>query len=98
MRANLVEKKQKRSSVRRQSFRRYRHSGKAIQPGGAARQLGQPKSFMRGLMEKSLGIHRDRLLPEFHTRTFAKWIRKRPAPPKGNGQEKVALFYTCTVN
>ncbi len=55
-------------------------------------------SFLRRLMEKYLGIHRDRLLPTFHAETFAKWIRKRPALPKGNGGEKVALFYTCTVN
>jgi Fe-S oxidoreductase len=53
---------------------------------------------MRGLMEKHLGVHRDRLLPTFHSETFAKWARKRPAPPKGKGEEKVALFYTCTVN
>ena len=54
--------------------------------------------FLRGLMEKCLGVHRDRWLPNFHSETFAKWIRKRPAPPKGKGEEKVALFYTCTVN
>ncbi len=55
-------------------------------------------SFLRGLMEKFLGVHRDRLLPSFHGETFAKWSRKRSAPPKTKGDEKVALFYTCTVN
>ena len=54
--------------------------------------------FLRGLMEKYLGIHRDRLLPAFHAETFAKWIRKRPAISKGRGEDKVAFFYTCTVN
>jgi len=54
--------------------------------------------FLRGLMEKYLGVHRDRLLPEFHGETFAKWARKRPASSQGRGEEKVALFYTCTVN
>ncbi len=53
---------------------------------------------LRRLMEKHLGIHRDRLLPTFHAETFSKWMRKRSALPKGNGEEKVALFYTCTVN
>jgi Fe-S oxidoreductase len=52
---------------------------------------------IRGLMEKYLGIHRDRLLPTYHAETFAKWFSKRPAL-KGKGEEKVALFYTCTVN
>ena len=54
--------------------------------------------FVRGLMEKYLGVHRDRLLPTYHGQTFAKWNRKRPATAKGDGEEKAALFYTCTVN
>jgi len=55
-------------------------------------------SFLRGLMEKYLGVHRNRMLPRFHGETFRKWIRKQPASSKGSGDEKVALFYTCTVN
>ncbi len=57
--------------------------------------------FLRGLMEKFLGIHRDRLLPTFHSQTFARWHRRqlRRAVPVQNGKgEKVALFYSCTVN
>jgi hypothetical protein len=34
--------------------------------------------FLRGQMEKFLGIHRDRLLPSFHSETFAKWFQRRP--------------------
>lgn len=54
--------------------------------------------FLRRLMEKYMGVHRDRLLPTYHGRTFAKWFRRRPAASKGRGEEKAALFYTCTVN
>ena len=54
--------------------------------------------FLRRLMEKYMGVHRDRLLPTYHGRTFAKWLRRRPAAPGGRGGEKAALFYTCTVN
>lgn len=54
--------------------------------------------FLRRLMEKYMGVHRDRLLPTYHGRTFAKWLRRRPAAPGGRGEEKAALFYTCTVN
>ena len=53
--------------------------------------------FLRGLMEKYLGVHRDRLLPSFHAETFAKWVRRQPRR-KATGEDKVALFYTCTVN
>jgi glycerol-3-phosphate dehydrogenase subunit C len=51
----------------------------------------------RFVLEKTLGVHRQRLLPSFHTRTFASWFkgRKRQAPA---GERKVALFYTCYVN
>jgi Fe-S oxidoreductase len=50
----------------------------------------------RRLMEATVGIHRDRELPEFHRETFSKWFdrRKRPAVA---GTSRVALFTTCTV-
>src|ERR1019366_9555705 len=61
--------------------------------------------FMRGMMEKYLGVHRDRLLPDFYSETFAKWFKKhsrRAAPAQAAAKkaagEKVVLFYTCTVN
>ena len=34
----------------------------------AARQLGMPQQLQRALMEKLLGIHRDKQLPEFAER------------------------------
>jgi Fe-S oxidoreductase len=43
-----------------------------------------------------LGIHRERNLPQFHTETFRRWWDWRG--PKGERKEKVALFYTCSVN
>jgi glycerol-3-phosphate dehydrogenase subunit C len=54
----------------------------------------------RVLMEKTLGIHRDRLLPTYAGQTFQSWWerrggRTRPDPTPG---EKVALFVTCSLN
>ena len=54
----------------------------------------------RVFMEKTLGIHRERNLPEYHSETFEKWFKKYA---KQNGKKeakngKVVLFYTCTVN
>lgn len=57
--------------------------------------------LLRGVLEEYLGVHRDRLLPTFHSETFDKWFRRRSrrAVAGRNGQEeKVVLFYTCTVN
>jgi Fe-S oxidoreductase len=57
--------------------------------------------FLRVQLEKHLGVHRDRLLPAFHFQTFARWFRwrmRRPVSSTNGKQEKVVLFYTCTVN
>ena len=98
MRVNLVEKKQKGVRFADRVFGDTDTVGKLSSLAAPLVNWANRNPFMRGLMEKSLGIHRDRLLPDFHAKTFAKWVRKRPAPRKGNGEEKVALFYTCTVN
>ncbi len=56
----------------------------------------------RVLMEKTLGVHRDRLLPTWAGETFVRWWERRggatepsAAAPPG---ERVALFVTCAVN
>lgn len=50
----------------------------------------------RWFLEKVLGIHRDKLLPEFAAQTFSAWAEKsgRVAPPSG---QEVVLFPTCYV-
>jgi glycerol-3-phosphate dehydrogenase subunit C len=50
----------------------------------------------RAAMEKAVGVHRDRNLPKFHRRTFAKWFSGR-GPRVAEGHP-VALFFTCLVN
>jgi len=54
----------------------------------------------RIVMEKIIGIHRDRQLPTFATQTFLDWFRARhptqPKPSEVTGK-KVVLFYTCSV-
>jgi Fe-S oxidoreductase len=54
----------------------------------------------RRVMERTLGIHRDALLPRFAGQTFASWLARRPAASAAGGSPtaKVALFYTCLVN
>jgi len=55
----------------------------------------------RILMEKTLGIHRNRNLLLFRRRRFSRWFRSRrrgPAEKRGApGEARVALFATCTV-
>lgn len=61
----------------------------------------------RVLMEKTVGIHRDKILPKFHAETFERWFRKNigqaqfVSAASGSEREsepKVALFHTCIVN
>ena len=54
----------------------------------------------RILMEKLVGIHRDKLLPPFEKPTFPDWFKKRTAGAQetARGRHPVVLFATCFVN
>ncbi len=52
--------------------------------------------LMRGVMEKTTGIARDRLLPNFAKVRFSKWFRRRGKAGSGD-RATVAMFPTCLV-
>jgi Fe-S oxidoreductase len=54
----------------------------------------------RFLMEKFMGVHREKLLPSFASQPFPSWIRKRyrGAVESPGGRHPVVLFTTCFVN
>ena len=69
----------------------------SLTPGLA--NWGCRQKAQRVVMEKLLGIHRDKLLPDFADETFEAWLRKNPLPaPSAAPTAKVALFPTCFVN
>ncbi len=53
----------------------------------------------RKMLEKTLGVHRDAVVPDYHSRTARKRLRKAQAEgastPAGRTSGKVALFATC---
>lgn len=51
----------------------------------------------RMLMEKVLGIHRDKQLPEFAAETFDQWAEKHDRTGAKPGEAEVVLFQTCYV-
>lgn len=56
---------------------------------------------VRWAMEKTLGVHRDRLLPAFHGETFEKWWTRRggkTSVAELESDDAVVLFTTCSVN
>lgn len=55
--------------------------------------------FTRLMMEKLLGIHRDKKLPESAGETFEHWVARTGLPPgPDEPAAKVALFHTCIAN
>lgn len=56
--------------------------------------------IVRRLMERVIGIHRDRVLPEFAVETFERWFaRNRSNPAESEIDENtVAIFETCSIN
>ena len=57
----------------------------------------------RSVLGKTLGVHPDARLPEYHSDTFRKRMRAHPAPalvaePAGPTRGKVAMFATCYGN
>ena len=55
-------------------------------------------SLSRRLMEKAIGIHRDRILPYYASQTFRQWFDGRVSSRVSEPGKKVILFYTCSVN
>lgn len=62
---------------------------------GVANVMNRVK-LHRWFMEKTLGIHRDKLLPPFARKTFEKWALKQDLVKDAPGGEAV-LFQTCYV-
>ncbi len=65
----------------------------------------------RTLMEKTIGIHRERNLPKYSSQTFSSWYKNHKkaearsetqggekATQGGQGSPKVVFFHTCSVN
>jgi glycerol-3-phosphate dehydrogenase subunit C len=58
-------------------------------------------SVARGVMDKALGVHKDRMLPEYAGTTFRAAAKPATAFPVRDGNNtpgKVAIFSTCYIN
>src|SRR5262245_29515408 len=62
----------------------------------------QDSRAARILLAKTLGVHRDRLLPAWAPETFAAWWDRRGGATEPSARapkaDRVALFVTCAVN
>jgi Fe-S oxidoreductase len=55
--------------------------------------------LQRLILERTVGIHRHKKLPEFAGETFERWVAQHGLPPApARPVAKVALFFTCILN
>jgi glycerol-3-phosphate dehydrogenase subunit C len=59
---------------------------------------GNENPLNRKLMESVVGIHKDKKLPSFASKTFAAQFDSQCTAPQGEPTAKVAFFSTCYVN
>src|SRR5208283_1800047 len=73
--------------------------GKLSSVAPAVANWANKNPLQRLIMEKAVGIHRHKKLPEFVGETFERWVAKQglPAAP-AQPAAKVALFPTCFIN
>ena len=70
--------------------------GRMASKGAGLANWANSTRFHRVAMEKMLGIHRDKLLPEYAKQTFENWMADRS--PAAGADEEIAFFHTCFVN
>lgn len=66
----------------------------------ANKAIGNTGGFVRKVMERTVGIASERILPPYARQRFSTWFRKRGGSRPAVGaapQGKVALFSTCIV-
>lgn len=96
MRANAIRRKETGLDLRSRILSRPNEVGTM---GGITADLanwGNKQPLLRLGMEKVMGIHRDKLLPDFHTESFEQWYGNHGTPD--GDPSKAVLFFTCFVN
>ncbi|MGZ8383795.1 MAG: heterodisulfide reductase-related iron-sulfur binding cluster [Nitrospira sp.] len=56
------------------------------------------QTWLRGLLETLVGVHRDRKVLHYQRETFARWWTRRASTRPLPAGKKVALFASCLVN
>ncbi len=96
MRANAIRKKESGIDLRARMLSRPEAAGTIGGITADVANWGNRQPLLRMAMEKTIGIHREKMLPEFHSQTFEEWRGNHGAPA---GDPNVAvLFHTCFVN
>jgi glycerol-3-phosphate dehydrogenase subunit C len=100
MRANAVRRREEGIPLRERLLGNPDGLARLARPTAALANFANTLRPHRILMEKVMGIHRDKLLPSFAPTSFAQWARREVSrAPAGEAQgDPVVLFATCFVN
>ncbi len=96
LRINAVRKKKHGRDLRSRVLERPEMLGRMAGMCAGVANWANRQPLLRVGLEATLGIHRQKLLPDFHGETFDDWFRKQPAP--AGDPNRAVLFYTCSVN
>lgn len=73
-------------------------TGKIAQQFNTLFNWANKNEAVRSLMQTTLGIHKDKKIPEYYKPDFEKRFEKEHARVQVEAVDKVALFYTCLMN
>jgi Fe-S oxidoreductase len=100
LRAAAARPKSLRTKVTNQALARTDQSGKlgSLAAPLANAVLGKPGSAVRKLMDRTVGIAAERILPPYARTRFTTWFKRRPQPELPRTEQgRVAVFPTCLV-
>ncbi len=98
-RANAVRRKETGIPLRERMLGNPDRLARLARPTAALANFANTFRPHRILMEKLMGIHRDKLLPRFASTSFGSWVRREEAraPVRESDGDRVVLFATCFV-
>ena len=100
MRANAIRRREHGVPLREKVLGDPDRIGDLASRSPALANWANHQPLHRIMMEKVLGIHRDKMLPEFESPTFSDWLldQMHGRTESESGEHKVVLFGTCYVN
>lgn len=98
LRSKAVEVKRQGQSLQDRILGQVDLSGRLSSLAAPVANWALGNRLIRVVMERLIGIHRDRILPTYAPETFSRWFEKRPPGGGRSGERRAALFYTCSVN
>ena len=96
LRANIVRAEERGIGLRSRILSRPELVGRVGGLTAGLANWANHHPLLRAVLEQALGVHRDKLLPEFHSESFEGFLRRQPAPAGDPSQ--AILFFTCFVN